>query len=182
MKLNWIARSCVVQWYLALRLEYSGLRIWLFMLWLTAEFGWVNELSDTAMAGTGMRPNSASWLRNITHGSEENNDTAGRNARFGGSTSPFNRGSMRSLQGASNASRGTRRQTYSDPRSPSSARFQCLGMRTRLGTTHPTLTNFEKNQLFDLRPDLARSWVLPGDWRPRNAILSTFWCIRFLLI
>ena len=75
------------------------------------------------MAGTGTRPDSASWLRNITHGSEENNDTAGRNARFGGSTSPFNRGSMRSLQGASNASRGTRRQTYSDSRSPSSARF-----------------------------------------------------------
>ena len=70
-----------------------------------------------------MRPNSASWLRNITHGSEEHNDTAGRNARFGGSTSPFNRGSTRSLQGASNASRGTRRQTYPDPRSPSSARF-----------------------------------------------------------
>ena len=49
--------------------------------------------------------------------------------------------------------------------------------------THPpNFHYFEKNQLFDLRPDLARSWVLPGDWRPRNAILSTFWCIRFLLI
>ena len=38
----------------------------------------------------------------------------------------------------------------------------------------PNFHYFEKNQLFDLRPDLARSWVLPGDWRPRNAILSTF--------
>ena len=26
--------------------------------------------------------------------------------------------------------------------------FQCLGMRTRLGTTHPTLTNFEKKSTF----------------------------------
>ena len=59
---------------------------------------------------------------------------------------------------------------------------QRLEMRTRLGTTHPTLTNFEKNPFFDLRPDLARSWVRPGDWRPRNAILSTFWYITFLLI
>ena len=52
--------------------------------------------------------------------------------------------------------------------------FQGRGMNTSTGTTHPTLTFFEKNQLFDLRPDLARSWVRPGDWRPRNAILSTF--------
>jgi len=54
------------------------------------------------------------------------------------------------------------------------ASHQRLGMKSGLGNTHPTLTNFEKNQLFDLRPDLARSWVRPGDWRPQNATLSTF--------
>ena len=47
-------------------------------------------------------------------------------------------------------------------------------IRPQTGSTPPNFHYFDKNQLFDLRPDLARSWVLPGDWRPRNAILSTF--------
>ena len=59
---------------------------------------------------------------------------------------------------------------------------QGLGIKEQTGRTPHHFHYFGKNQLFDLRPDLARSWVLPGDWRPRNAILSTFWCIRFLLI
>ena len=107
------------------------------------------------MAGTGTRPDSASWLRNITHGSEENNDTAGRNARFGGSTSPFNRGSMRSLQGASNASRGTRRQTYPDSRSPSSARFAYSPSAAPSGAppppTYPSLFTWDEGSF--------RAWI-----------------------
>ena len=102
-----------------------------------------------------MRPNSASWLRNITHGSEEHNDTAGRNARFGGSTSPFNRGSMRSLQGASNASRGTRRQTYSDPRSPSSARFALSP--SAAPTEAPPLPTYPS--LFTRDEDSFKAWI-----------------------
>ena len=68
-----------------------------------------------------------------------------------------------------------------EPRS-SHSYVKVPGWDCRLRPPHPTLTNFEKNQVFDLRPDLARSWVRPGDWRPQNAILSTFWCIIFLLI
>ena len=102
-----------------------------------------------------MRPDSASWLRNITHGSEEHNDTAGRDARFGGSTSPFNRGSMRSLQGASNASRGTRRQTYSDPRSPSSARFALSPSAAPAGAPPPPTYP----SLFTRDEDSFKAWV-----------------------
>ena len=102
-----------------------------------------------------MRPDSASWLRNITHGSEEHNDTAGRNARFGGSTSPFNRGSMRSLQGASNASRGTRRQTYPDPRSPSSARFAYWPSAAPSGAPPPPTYP----SLFTRDEDSFKAWV-----------------------
>ena len=34
--------------------------------------------------------------------------------------------------------------------------------------------DFEKNQLFDLRTDLAHSWGRPGDWRSQKLILTTF--------
>ena len=37
------------------------------------------------------------------------------------------------------------------------------GDRTADRTHHPNFHCFEKNQLFDLTPDLARSWVLPGE-------------------
>ena len=57
--------------------------------------------------------------------------------------------------------------------------YQRLGMKSPLGNPHLTLTNFEKNQLFVLRPDLVHCWGSLGDWRSQNLILSIFWCINF---
>ena len=37
-------------------------------------------------------------------------------------------------------------------------------MKTTVACTSPTLTIFEKNQLFDLRPDLPHTWPFPEQW------------------
>ena len=94
------------------------------------------------------------WLQGISYGSEEHNGTAGqRNAQFGASTPPLNRGSSHSTHRADASRRGVRRQVYSDSQSPSGARFAPSPSRA------PAAPPPGYSNLFTLSDERFTTWV-----------------------